>query len=393
MQNALDALSNIGGVGGLVNVTQTQTFEVQTVTVTGGAGTFTLSFNGVPKGNIAFNASAATVQMDLNNLSTIGGVGGAVTVTLAAGVYTVTFGGALDGGESLLVAQGTGMPNPAVALKTQGSIVYTVTFAGILAGQNLTQMISNSPSVTVLTTDVGLDPKFAMYTGAIAMEPGNDEEIYLGTGETNTSSDSYYGTGIYRSLNGGITWSLITNDEIQGVLLQGGENGTADTYTVSFTGPNSSGTTVTDTSGNIAYGNGAAVDANALRTALNSATFTNISAVGGSVTVQPISLQEIQQFTVINPNTANSGTFEISFGLMTTGAINYNASAATVQGDLAGIGLSSTVTAWLNTDPAEGVGVCDHVHHLLHGRQRSLSATAGYPEQFHARGGRIGRAV
>src|SRR5262249_37821567 len=76
--------------------------EIQDVTVTGSAGTFTLTFNGQTTGSLAFNAAAsrgtrptASLQNALNALSTIGGVGGSVTVTKASNVYHITFGGSL----------------------------------------------------------------------------------------------------------------------------------------------------------------------------------------------------------------------------------------------------------------------------------------------------------
>jgi hypothetical protein len=83
--------------------------ENQHVTVTGAAGTFTLTFNGQTTGNLAFNASAAAMQAALNGLATIGGVGGSVTVTKLGADFVVVFGGALDGQNvSSLVATGSG---------------------------------------------------------------------------------------------------------------------------------------------------------------------------------------------------------------------------------------------------------------------------------------------
>lgn len=65
------------------------------------------------------------------------------------------------------------------------------------------------------------------FSGAIAVNPFNPQNIFLGTGNTNNSpynpayggsntnssvtTDSYYGTGVYESLDGGITWSLVVN--------------------------------------------------------------------------------------------------------------------------------------------------------------------------------------
>lgn len=69
------------------------------------------------------------------------------------------------------------------------------------------------------TTDSGLNwtpitdgfPTPSM--GALAIDPVNPETIYCGTGEANSANDSYFGSGIYKSINGGDTWqqSGLTN--------------------------------------------------------------------------------------------------------------------------------------------------------------------------------------
>jgi hypothetical protein len=96
---------------------------VQKVTVAQASGTFTLTFNGKTTASLAYNASASSVQSALKGLSTIGGVGGSVTVNSSANTYTVTFGGSLAGTNvSQMTAGGTagatvstlvaGGPNP-----------------------------------------------------------------------------------------------------------------------------------------------------------------------------------------------------------------------------------------------------------------------------------------
>ena len=80
---------------------------VQKVVVSATGGTFTLSLAGQTTGAIAFNASANvgpnSVQSALDALSSIGGVGGSVSVTggpgdeLGSSPYVVTFGGTLRG--------------------------------------------------------------------------------------------------------------------------------------------------------------------------------------------------------------------------------------------------------------------------------------------------------
>ena len=43
--------------------------------------------------------------------------------------------------------------------------------------------------------------------GAIALDPSNPQTIYAGTGEENFSGDSYYGCGVLKSTDGGVTWT------------------------------------------------------------------------------------------------------------------------------------------------------------------------------------------
>src|SRR6185295_6599291 len=88
VQTELNNLSSIGGVA-----------EVQTFTLSGSTlGTYTLTFNGqTTSPPLAFNSSAATVEAALNALSSIGGAGGNVTVTQSGSTFTVTFHGALQG--------------------------------------------------------------------------------------------------------------------------------------------------------------------------------------------------------------------------------------------------------------------------------------------------------
>ena len=58
------------------------------------------------------------------------------------------------------------------------------------------------------------DNQATLAVGAIAIQPGNGSNsvILVGTGESNSSADSYYGLGILRSANAGGTWALISSD-------------------------------------------------------------------------------------------------------------------------------------------------------------------------------------
>jgi photosystem II stability/assembly factor-like uncharacterized protein len=49
--------------------------------------------------------------------------------------------------------------------------------------------------------------------GAIALDPLHPDTIYVGTGEANSSSFSWFGMGMYKSTDGGATWAYIGLDE------------------------------------------------------------------------------------------------------------------------------------------------------------------------------------
>lgn len=79
---------------------------IQTATITGSptGGTWTLTFQGVTTTDIAFDASAATVELALEALSTVGAGNGTVTGSVG-GPYTIEFTGDLAGlQQPLLVA-------------------------------------------------------------------------------------------------------------------------------------------------------------------------------------------------------------------------------------------------------------------------------------------------
>ena len=43
--------------------------------------------------------------------------------------------------------------------------------------------------------------------GAVAVAPSNPDVVWVGTGESNNMRSSSWGTGVYRSIDGGRTWS------------------------------------------------------------------------------------------------------------------------------------------------------------------------------------------
>jgi photosystem II stability/assembly factor-like uncharacterized protein len=53
--------------------------------------------------------------------------------------------------------------------------------------------------------------------GSLAVDPGNPDVLYCGTGEANLSADSHPGVGVFRSLDAGRTWQLLASSKSTGV--------------------------------------------------------------------------------------------------------------------------------------------------------------------------------
>ncbi len=54
----------------------------------------------------------------------------------------------------------------------------------------------------------------ALTSGAVAVDPTNGNVVYVATGELNYSLDSYFGDGIFKSTDGGTTWTKIATTSI-----------------------------------------------------------------------------------------------------------------------------------------------------------------------------------
>jgi hypothetical protein len=86
---------------------------------------------------------------------------------------------------------------------------------------------SQNPTPALVTWTPLTDDQLTLAIGAIAVQPQllnpdpNQSVVLAGTGETNSSADSYYGLGILRSIDGGRTWSPIISQDTQGHSFAG----------------------------------------------------------------------------------------------------------------------------------------------------------------------------
>src|SRR6202171_5887041 len=89
---------------------------------------------------------------------------------------------------------------------TGNTVLLGGAYGGLWKSTNAGSQNSNPASVTWQAL---IDDQPTLAGGAIALQPGDSSVILVGTGETNSSGDSYYGLGILRSADGGASWTQI----------------------------------------------------------------------------------------------------------------------------------------------------------------------------------------
>jgi hypothetical protein len=70
---------------------------------------------------------------------------------------------------------------------------------------------ASNPDTSRVSWTPLIDDQATTAVGAIAIQPGDNNVVLVGTGEANSSSDSYYGLGILRSTDAGRSWTLISS--------------------------------------------------------------------------------------------------------------------------------------------------------------------------------------
>lgn len=68
-----------------------------------------------------------------------------------------------------------------------------------------------NPDVTKVVWTPVTDDQSTLAIGAIVIDPSDSNIVLVGTGESNSSTDSYYGLGILRSTDAGNSWTLVTS--------------------------------------------------------------------------------------------------------------------------------------------------------------------------------------
>lgn len=256
------------------------TNEVQSLALTTGGtlgGTYTLAFGGAATGNIAFNATAATVQAALEGLATVGTnnvlVSG-TTPTTSGGTLTITFRNALGKQNvAAIVPDATNLtgttPGAAITTGTAGSgtanevqVVYasgTVsggTFTITYSGQTTSALDYNATTAAVQTA---LEALSNLAPGDVVVTGTAGTRYILTFGGTLVNTDVSAVTIGNGSITGGGSYLVAT-----ATAGQAGSNGTYKAYLSSSTDGSETAKAIlefacaTDSSGNITLGTGSA---------------------------------------------------------------------------------------------------------------------------------------
>jgi hypothetical protein len=89
---------------------------------------------------------------------------------------------------------------------TGGGVWKSTNAAGTLASVTFSPLTDTLP---VFSANAGTGVLPSLSIGALAVQPNLNPVVLAGTGDPNDATDSYYGEGILRSADNGLTWTLI----------------------------------------------------------------------------------------------------------------------------------------------------------------------------------------
>ncbi len=98
---------------------------------------------------------------------------------------------------------------------TGGGVWKSTNAASPLSAASFAPLTDTLP---VFSNNAGSSVVPSLTIGALAVQPSVNPILIAGTGDPNNATDSYYGEGLLRSADGGLTWTLIQNsqDDVNG---------------------------------------------------------------------------------------------------------------------------------------------------------------------------------
>ena len=131
--------------------------------------------------------------------------------------------GLVTGRVSAVAIDATDATGNTVYVGTTGGGVWKSTNSAAAVGSvTFTPLTDTLP---VFSANAGTSVLPSLSIGAVSVQPGGSAIVLAGTGDPNDATDSYYGMGILRSADGGLTWSLVqtSNDGAGGLHSFSGE--------------------------------------------------------------------------------------------------------------------------------------------------------------------------
>ncbi len=141
------------------------------------------------------------------------GLGAAWTAAGPVAIHSLAYGDIAGRVTSLALDPADATGNTLFVGTTGGGVWRSTNAAGPAAQVSFAPMTDD---LAVFSPSAGSSAKASLSIGALAALPGG--VLLAGTGDPNDSADSYYGTGILRSTDAGLTWSLtsVTHDGVAG---------------------------------------------------------------------------------------------------------------------------------------------------------------------------------
>ena len=122
-------------------------------------------------------------------------------------VASIAYGNVTGRVTAIAVDPGDATGNTVYLGTTGGGVWKSTNAAGAAASVTFTALTDTPP---VFSANAGTAAIPSLSIGAISVQSG---VVLAGTGDPNDASDSFYGSGLLRSADGGLTWTLIQNSQ------------------------------------------------------------------------------------------------------------------------------------------------------------------------------------
>jgi hypothetical protein len=120
-------------------------------------------------------------------------------------VVSIAYGNVTGRVTSIAIDPGDASGNTVYVGTTGGGVWKSTNAAGPAASATFSPLTDTLP---VFNANAGASAIPSLSIGAVSVQSG---VVLAGTGDPNDASDSFYGSGILRSADGGVTWTLIQN--------------------------------------------------------------------------------------------------------------------------------------------------------------------------------------